>query len=151
MTKGCKGLCWWSTWEKLDITTDRIVSSYWRVLLAICVNDTHKIISIYSSSFGEFFEWISMQLWAYCRIIPWFITQPGMAQFLNIKLGFMFVHNNPCMPNMLKNVNNKRGGDFVEWIILYILTNNFLISFAFDPKCITFILSVMPNTYGINR
>ena len=45
------------------------------------------------------------------------------------------------------NVNSKRGDDFFEGIMLYIITNKFLAIFIFDTNFIILIIFVITNPY----
>ena len=145
-TKVHKGLCWWSTW-KIPVTTTACINRfYWTVLLILCINSTHKIISVLYSPVEENFKWISMQLQEYCRIIPWTATNPLRTQLLNIKLEVHVVLKNICNLNTQKqNVNNKMSDNFVERFVFYIPTNLFLEFFSHDTNWIRFIIMVTPN------
>ena len=90
-----------------------------------------------------------MQLLSYFRIIPWTITHTIRTQYLNIKCDVLVVLNSPCKYNMMKkNVNNKKGDDFVEIFALYIVTNDFLEIFSFDTNLIRLIILGLLNSYG---
>ena len=69
MTNGRKFLCWWSTWQGFSTTTDFIFKFCWRVMLVVCANSTHKIISVFSSCVGEISKWIFILLLEYFSII----------------------------------------------------------------------------------
>ena len=118
MTKWCKGLCWWITWKRPSATTACIVRFGWRVLLVLCVNIIHKIITVlyFSVDFQMNIHEIPKILQNYTMTI----THKRRTQFLNIKLHVLILLKNPCKPNILKNVNNKRSDKTVEWFVFII-------------------------------